>query len=80
LVERKRAKRLLIAVNDSKIIAKAVRKQELMLHSRREELNSLKFEKQSQLIGSNVLANLSKLDPITIPSLPVALTGELNNS
>jgi len=51
-----------------------------MLHSRREELNSLKFEKRSQPIGSNVLSNLSKLDPINVPSLPVALTEELKNS
>jgi len=80
LVERKRAKRLLTAVNESKTIAKAVRKEELMLNARREEIDALKHEKRSQPIGSNVIANLSKLDPINVPSLPVALTEELKNN
>eukprot|EP00555_Chaetoceros_dichaeta_P010506 CAMPEP_0198253108 /NCGR_PEP_ID=MMETSP1447-20131203/3567_1 /TAXON_ID=420782 /ORGANISM="Chaetoceros dichaeta, Strain CCMP1751" /LENGTH=452 /DNA_ID=CAMNT_0043938633 /DNA_START=29 /DNA_END=1387 /DNA_ORIENTATION=- len=80
LVERKRAKRLLNAVNESKTIAKAVRKEELILNARREEIDALKSEKRSQPIGSNVIANLSILDPINVPSLPVALTEELRNN
>lgn len=80
LKKRKRAKQLLAAVNDSKIIAKAVKREEATLRARREEINVLKDEKRSQPIGSNVIANLSKLDPINVPSLPVALTEELESN
>jgi len=80
LKKRKLAKQLLAAVNDSKIIAKSVRKEELILSAKRKEIHTLKDEKRSQPIGSNVFANLSKLDPINVPSLPVALTEELKNN
>merc|ERR1719491_592214 len=80
LHERKRAKRLLAAVNDSKIIAKKLMKEERILQAKRKEIHALKDEKRSKPIGSNVISSLSKLDPLNVPSLPVALTEELKKN
>jgi len=80
LQERKRAKKLLASVNDSKTIAKKLTKEERILMARRNEIHALKDEKRSLPIGSNVIVSLSKLDPINVPSLPVALTEELKSN
>jgi len=80
LQERKRAKRFLNGFNDSKTIAKKLIKEERILQAKLKELHALKDEKRSQPVGSNVIASLSKLDPINVPLLPVALTEELKNN
>lgn len=80
LEERRRKKKLMHTLNESKTVAKQVRKEEAMKISRRKEINTLKEEKRAQPIGVNIFEKLSEKDPINAPSLPVALTEELKDS
>ena len=77
LKERRLKKKLLHQFDESKKVSKEVRKTEAAKVARRDELNALKAEKMAKPLGVNYLGKLSELDPINAPSLPVALSSEL---
>jgi len=77
LKERRRKKKILNQFDESKKVSKEVRKTEAAKVARREELNVLKAEKVAKPLGVNVFGKLSERDPINAPSLPVALSSEL---
>lgn len=79
LEERKKAKQFLHSFQDAKKISKEIKKEEAERLARKEEINALKEEKLSKPLGVNVIDQISKLDPINAPSLPVALTEELKD-
>lgn len=77
--EKKRVKKLLNSMQDAKKISKEIRKEEFERVTRRKEINSLKEEEKAKPLGINIIEKLSQLDPINVPSLPVALTEELKD-
>lgn len=77
LEERKRKKLLISSLSDAKKVAKEVRREEAVKLARRQEILALKEEALAKPIGGNIIGNLAELDPINVPSLPVALTEEL---
>lgn len=77
--ERKRVKKLLNSVQDAKKISKEIRKEEFERVTRRKEINALKEEEKAKPLGINIIEKLSQLDPINVPSVPVALTEELKD-
>mmetsp|Transcript_15129 Transcript_15129/g.18435 ORF Transcript_15129/g.18435 Transcript_15129/m.18435 type:complete len:438 (+) Transcript_15129:102-1415(+) len=79
LDERKRAKKLLNSVQNAKSIAKQIRKEESARIAKKEQIETLKAEKLSKPLGTNIIEHLSQLDPIHAPALPVALTDELKD-
>ena len=79
LEERKKAKQFLHTFQDAKKISKEIKKKEAEHIARKQEINALKEEKLSKPLGVNIIDQISKLDPINAPSLPVALTDELKD-
>lgn len=79
LEEKKKAKKFLQTFSQAKQISKDIRKKEAERIARKEEIKALKEEKLSKPLGINVIDQISKLDPINAPSLPVALTEELKD-
>jgi nucleolar protein 53 len=79
LQERKKAKKLLSSVNDAKKTVKDLRKEEEVRTVKRNEIKALKEEERNKPVGVNVIQQLSKIDPLNVPSLPVALTEELQS-
>lgn len=79
LDEKKKAKQFLHSFEHTKKISKEIRKQEAERIARKEEIKALKEENLSKPLGVNVIEQISKLDPINAPSLPVALTEELKD-
>ncbi len=79
LDEKKKAKQFLHSFQNAKRISKEIKEQEAVRIARKEEINALKEEKLSKPLGVNVIDQISKLDPINAPSLPVALTEDLKD-
>lgn len=77
LKERKLRKQLAHQLNEVHVHNKAVKKVEKEHIERQRELAKLRNEKRAQPLGKDVWSNLSQRDPIRAPSLPVALTEEL---
>jgi Nop53 (60S ribosomal biogenesis). len=79
LEERRRKKKLMNQLEQAKKVAKEIKEEEAVKIARRQEINALRVERDSQPVGVNVFEKISELDPINAPSLPVALTDELKN-
>lgn len=75
--ERKSRKAFIHQANEVRSHDKAVRRAEMEAADRRAEVERLRAERRSRPLGSDVWGGLSRRDPITAPSLPVALTEEL---
>lgn len=79
LEERRRKKKLMNQLEQAKKVAKEIKEEEAVKIARRQEINALRVERDSQPVGVNVFEKISELDPINAPSLPVALTDELKS-
>mmetsp|Transcript_3796 Transcript_3796/g.7263 ORF Transcript_3796/g.7263 Transcript_3796/m.7263 type:complete len:441 (-) Transcript_3796:1371-2693(-) len=77
LEERRRKKKLLSQLEQAKKVAKEIKEEEAVKIARRQEIDALKLERESQPVGVNIFEKVSELDPINAPSFPVALTDEL---
>jgi nucleolar protein 53 len=77
LEERRRKKKLMSQLEQAKKVAKEIKEEEAVKVARRQEINALKVERDSQPVGVNIFEKISELNPINAPSLPVALTDEL---
>lgn len=80
LEEKKRLKLLLHSVDDVKRYNKELRKEEAEKAERRRLLAQLREEKKAEPLGVNILEKLAETDPERVPTLPVALTSELEES
>jgi len=83
LYELKRAreeKKLLNSLNEAKKVKKQLEQEEREKREKLESLKRIKEEEASRPLGANIHEALSKLNPIKVPALPVALTCELENS
>jgi len=79
LDERKRAKKLGNSVYEAKGLKKAMTKKQRDDQERKEILKKLK-EDSVRTLGTKVYQNLSQRDPIGVPTMPVALSKELQSS
>jgi len=80
-LERKKQKQFLSTVHFVKSAHKKVRKDELTNKDKRDQIKTWKDEEIAQNpLGHGMASKLSEKDPIRFPSLPVALTSELNGS
>lgn len=77
LLERKQTKQFMHQINEVKKHSKAVKEAERTNMARQQELTQLKEEKKSRPLGKGLWNAVSEQDPIHAPSLPVALTEEL---
>lgn len=77
LLERKQMKQFMHQINEVKKHDKAVKAADRKNLERQKELTQLKNEKQLQPLGKDLWNTVSQKDPIRAPSLPVALTEEL---
>jgi len=75
--QRKKQKTFLHEVNEAKLRAKEIKQEERLQKERAEYLKRVQEEKRKEPLGLNFLHKLSDVDPIHVPSLPVALTSEL---
>lgn len=80
LKERKLRKQFMHQINEVHIHNKAVKKSEKEHAERQLELAKLRREKRAQPLGKDVWNSVSQKDPIRAPSLPVALTEELQGN
>jgi len=64
-------------LGDYKRHLKAIKKHEEENKARKEHIKKLKKEEWNSPLGTNLWSNLVEKDPIKVPSLPVALTEEL---
>jgi nucleolar protein 53 len=77
LLERKQEKQFMHQINEVKKHDKAVKEADRKNLERQKELVQLKEEKRAQPLGKDLWNAVSQKDPIRAPSLPVALTEEL---
>jgi nucleolar protein 53 len=75
--KRKREKKFMAAVEEAKWFSKELKQREAMLENKREQLKKIKTIQDLKPVGVHVFQEASKRDPIHAPSLPVALTLEL---
>jgi nucleolar protein 53 len=80
LKERRQRKQFLHQANEVHIHNKVVKQAEKNQLERRKEVATFKLEKKSRPVGRDVWSTLSQKDPIRAPSLPVALTEELQKN
>jgi len=76
--ERKRTKALGRQINHMPTLSKQARKADMTNALRNAEIRTLKAEALAVPLGTNLWMNLSEKDPTNVPSLPVALTEELD--
>lgn len=77
LLERKQQKQFMHQINEVKKHDKALKEADKKATEKQKELSQLKEEKQSKPLGRDLWNAVSQKDPIRAPSLPVALTEEL---
>jgi len=77
---RKRMKKLLNAVNNVPSLTKEIVREELTKKVKKEELHRLKEEAKAVPLGKNLHEKLMERNPLKVPSLPVALKSELEES
>ena len=77
---RKRTKKLLNAVNNIPSLTKEIVREELTKKIKKEELHRLKEEAKAVPLGKNLHEKLLERNPLKVPSLPVALKSELEES
>ncbi|KAL3765800.1 hypothetical protein ACHAWO_011747 [Cyclotella atomus] len=77
LLEKKQEKQFMHQINEVKKHDKAVKEADKKNLERQKELAQLKEEKKAQPLGKDLWNAVSQKDPIRAPSLPVALTEEL---
>jgi nucleolar protein 53 len=77
--ERKKAKKLVNSLSEIKRVKKDFAQKEREDKERKEMLKKLK-EESERTLGKQVLQNLAQRDPIGVPTLPVALSTELQSS
>jgi len=77
LFARKQSKQFNHQINEVHKHSKAVKEEEKLHSVRQSELAQLRDEKKSQPLGKNLWNAVSQVDPLRAPSLPVALTEEL---
>lgn len=75
--DRKREKQFLASVEETKKFSKEIKQLENTQLSKREQLKKLKEIEQRKPVGVHVFQEACLRDPIRAPSLPVALTEEL---
>lgn len=77
LLEKKQMKQFMHQINEVKKHDKAVKEADQKNLERQKELSLLKEEKKARPLGKDLWNSVSQKDPIRAPSLPVALTEEL---
>ena len=75
--ERKREKKFMASVEEAKRVSKDLNQIETIQESKREQMKKLKELENSKPVGMNVFQEACRRDPVHAPSLPVALTDEL---
>lgn len=76
---RKKAKKLVNSLSEIKRVKKDFAQKEREDRERKEMLKKLK-EESERTLGKQVLQNLAQRDPVGVPTLPVALSTELQSS
>jgi len=75
--EKKSKKQFLNSLQDAKQINKKLRKEDIAHQEKRTEMQKKIDGTKSKPLGIDILTKLAALDPIHVPSLPVALTDDL---
>ena len=79
LLERKQERQFMHQINEVKKHDKAIKNADKKNFERQKEIAQLKEEKNSRPLGKDLWDAVSQKDPIRAPSLPVALTEELES-
>ncbi|KAL7483154.1 hypothetical protein ACHAW6_008804 [Cyclotella cf. meneghiniana] len=77
LLQRKQTKQFMHQISEIQKHSKAVKVAEMLQQARQQELTQLKEEKKARPLGKDLWNAVSQQDPLHAPSLPVALTEEL---
>ena len=80
LKKRKNDKKFLSSLSEARHFEKKLKKEEAAKKNRREVINALKEEEKSKPLGVHVLLTRSKVDPLNVPSIPVALSDEVKSA
>ena len=80
LKKRKSDKKFLSSLSEARHLEKQLKKEEAQKQNRRNVINTLKEEEKSKPLGVHVLLSRSKVDPLNVPSIPVALSDEVKSA
>jgi len=75
--QRKQEKQFVASLEETKKFSKEIKRKETTQQSKREQLKKLKELEDQKPVGIHVFQDACQRDPIRAPSLPVALTEEL---